>query len=55
MPTSRTENNIDLNRNFMDFGKALPANAHYHHIRDVIRIKDVGPQSIGGLMGLAQA
>ncbi len=45
-----TENNVDLNRNFMDFGKALPVNPHYHHIRDVIRMKDVGPQSIGELM-----
>jgi len=45
-----TENNVDLNRNFMDFAKALPANPHYHHIRDVIRMKDVGPQAIGRLM-----
>jgi nitrogen fixation-related uncharacterized protein len=45
-----TENNVDLNRNFMDFGSALPANPHYHHIRDVIRMKDVGPQSFGTLM-----
>jgi nitrogen fixation-related uncharacterized protein len=45
-----TENNVDLNRNFMDFGSALPANPHYHHIRDVIRMKDVGPQSLGALM-----
>ncbi len=45
-----TENNVDLNRNFMDFGRPLPANPHYHHIRDVIRMKDVGPQSIGALM-----
>jgi hypothetical protein len=45
-----TENNVDLNRNFMDFGKALPANPHYHHIREVIRLKDVGPQMLGRLM-----
>lgn len=45
-----TENNVDLNRNFMDFGKALPGNPHYHNIRDLIRMKDVGPQSLGRLM-----
>ncbi|MFM9864737.1 MAG: DUF2817 domain-containing protein [Micropepsaceae bacterium] len=45
-----TENNVDLNRNFMNFGKALPVNPHYHQIRDVIRMRDVGPQSIGALM-----
>jgi nitrogen fixation-related uncharacterized protein len=45
-----TENNVDLNRNFMDFGKPLPANPHYHHIRDLIRMKDVGPQAIGALV-----
>lgn len=45
-----TENNVDLNRNFMDFGRALPANPHYHHIRDIIRMNDVGPQSLAALM-----
>ena len=45
-----TENNVDLNRNFVDFGGPLPENPHYHNIRDLIRMKDVGPQSLGALM-----
>lgn len=45
-----TENNVDLNRNFMDFGKTLPVNPHYRHVRDVIRMKDVRPEAFGALM-----
>lgn len=46
-----TENNVDLNRNFMDFAKTLPANPYYAHVRDVIRLKSVGPESLPYLMG----
>ncbi|MBP6011279.1 MAG: DUF2817 domain-containing protein [Alphaproteobacteria bacterium] len=45
-----TENNVDLNRNFMDFGRALPENPFYRHIRDVIRLDEIGPATLGHLM-----
>lgn len=45
-----TENNVDLNRNFMDFAKPLPVNPFYGHVRDVIRLQSVGPESLPFLM-----
>lgn len=42
-----TENNADLNRNFLSsFEKPLPANPYYAHIRDVIRVPSLGPDDI---------
>ena len=45
-----TENNVDLNRNFMAFDRPLPANPYYKHIRDVIRQPSVGPERLPILM-----
>lgn len=45
-----TENNVDLNRNFMDFGKALPLNPYYGHVRDVIRLPRVSADQLPFLM-----
>lgn len=42
-----TEDNIDLNRNFIDWSQPAPANDLYAHVRDVIRVPDV---SAGTLM-----
>lgn len=45
-----TENNVDLNRNFLSsFQKPLPANPYYAHIRDVIRAPSLGPEDIARL------
>lgn len=42
-----TENNVDLNRNFLcSFEKPLPANPYYNHIRDVVRVPSLGPEDI---------
>ena len=49
-----TENNVDLNRNFMDFGKALPENPFYKHIYDAIRLPRVAPDTLGALMATHQ-
>ena len=45
-----TENNVDLNRNFIDWSGPRPANPYYHHIRDAIRVKDLSPETLMGLM-----
>jgi hypothetical protein len=49
-----TENNVDLNRNFMDFGGALPVNPFYKHIYDAIRLPRVAPDTLGALMATHQ-
>ena len=49
-----TENNVDLNRNFMDFGKALPENPFYKHIYAAIRLPRVAPDTLGALMATHQ-
>ena len=46
-----TENNVDLNRNFVDWSQAVPINPYYSHVRDTIRIADLSPQTLARLMG----
>ncbi len=41
-----TENNVDLNRNFIDWYAPVPANAFYAHVRDLIRVPDVSPDTL---------
>jgi len=41
-----TEDNIDLNRNFIDWSHPTPANAYYAHVRDLIRVPDVTPETL---------
>lgn len=45
-----TENNVDLNRNFINFAATPPANPDYAHIRDVIRVPSVGAETLPGLL-----
>ena len=46
-----TENNVDLNRNFIDWSKPAPDNPYYAHVRDTIRVADVAPQTLAWLIG----
>ncbi len=47
-----TENNVDLNRNFIDWGcEAPPTNPYYAHARDVIRVPDLSPATLTRLIG----
>lgn len=45
-----TENNVDLNRNFIDWPKAPPKNPFYHHVRDLIRVNDMSPATLMALI-----
>lgn len=45
-----TENNVDLNRNFIDWNQPPPGNPFYHHIAQAIRVKDLSPQTMMTLM-----
>lgn len=47
-----TENNVDLNRNFIDFTGALPVNPYYARIRDAIRLPSLGLEDIPKLIAL---
>jgi hypothetical protein len=47
-----TENNVDLNRNFIDFAGELPVNPHYARIRDVIRLQSLGMEDIPELIAI---
>lgn len=47
-----TENNVDLNRNFIDFDGALPVNPYYARIREDIRLPSLGLDDIPKLIGL---
>lgn len=53
-----TEDNVDLNRNWVDFGKALPANPRYSELQDHIcpaRWDEAAQaESTGALLGYAQ-
>jgi hypothetical protein len=44
--TRTTEENVDLNRNFIDFSKALPKNPGYAELQPAIAIKDWTEESI---------
>src|SRR5258706_5292888 len=46
--TRVTEENVDLNRNFVDFSKALPANPGYAELQSAIAIRDWNEESIAG-------
>jgi hypothetical protein len=50
-----TENNVDLNRNFIDFGGALPVNPYYARIKPDIRLQSLGMEDIPKLIGLYEA
>ena len=53
-----TEDNVDLNRNWVDFGKPLPANAAYGELHDLICPREwsdaAQAQSTGALMAWVQ-
>lgn len=42
--TRLTENNVDLNRNFLDFSKRLPKNPYYEHAFDLVRQDKLTPE-----------
>lgn len=50
-----TENNVDLNRNFIDWSSAPPANPFYGRVRDLLRVKDLSPETLMRLMAAQQA
>jgi hypothetical protein len=47
--TRVTEENVDLNRNFIDFSKPLPANPGYEELHPLIAFKDWNEASIAGV------
>lgn len=47
-----TENNVDLNRNFIDFAGDLPVNPYYARIKQDIRLPSLGMEDIPKLIGL---
>src|SRR5882757_2062052 len=46
--TRVTEENVDLNRNFIDFSRPLPINRGYEDLHSVIAIRDWNEQAIAG-------
>lgn len=44
-----TENNVDLNRNWLDFKGPPPQNPEYRYIRDLIRMRTFTAEAIGDL------
>ncbi len=50
-----TENNVDLNRNFPDWSKPPPANPHYFHVRDLVRVTDFSPATLQHLIASYRA
>jgi hypothetical protein len=53
--TRVTEENVDLNRNFIDFSKPLPANAGYEELHPVIAIKDWNEAAVAGVFAKLDA
>jgi len=47
--TRVTEENVDLNRNFIDFSRPLPVNPGYDELQPVIAVKDWNEASIAGV------
>jgi hypothetical protein len=47
--TRVTEENVDLNRNFIDFSRPLPTNRGYEDLHPVIAIRDWNEAAIGGV------
>jgi hypothetical protein len=44
--TRTTEENVDLNRNFIDFGKPLPANPGYEELHSLVALRDWSEEAI---------
>ena len=53
--TRVTEENVDLNRNFIDFSRPLPANPGYAELQPVIAIRDWNEESIAGVFARLDA
>src|SRR5688500_15512812 len=49
--TRVTEENVDLNRNFIDFGKPLPSNPGYEELHPIIALKDWTEGSTAAVVG----
>lgn len=49
-----TENNVDLNRNFVDWDRPPPANPYYARVREAIRVPDLEPQTLMRLLAFQQ-
>jgi len=47
--TRVTEENVDLNRNFIDFSRPLPANLGYEELHPLIAIRDWNEEAIAGV------
>jgi len=50
-----TENNVDINRNFIDWSMPPPANPFYSRVRDVLRVEDLSGETLLRLLGTQQA
>lgn len=51
-----TENNVDLNRNFLDWdASAPPPNPYYRHVRDLIRVPDLSGPTLMRLLEAQKA
>jgi hypothetical protein len=53
--TRVTEENVDLNRNFINFSQPLPANPGYEELHPVIAVKDWDEASLGGVFAKLDA
>lgn len=49
-----TENNVDLNRNFIDWSCPAPVNPLYAHVRELIRVPDMSLETLARLLGTQQ-
>ena len=50
-----TEENVDLNRNFIDFSKPLPANPGYEELHPLIAVRDWNEASVAGVFAALDA
>ena len=50
-----TENNVDLNRNFIDWREPPPGNPYYHRVKDDVRVADMSLQTLMHLAARNQA
>ena len=53
--TRVTEENVDLNRNFIDFSRPLPANPGYEELHPAIAIRDWNDEAIAGVFAKLDA
>lgn len=49
-----TENNVDLNRNFLDWSAPAPVNPYYRHVRESIRVSDMSVETLARLGAVQQ-